>query len=122
MNNLDHPPLLFYVPTTIANKFQSDLTNVLEKYPKVGIQPIELRKDSNHMGNQNQLVMDSLAFFNFINCELVLGEDRLLTKPLTNKYVLIDKKLMIRGYYQVDNLDEIERLDVELDILLNYEN
>jgi hypothetical protein len=55
-----------------------------------------------------------------MNCELVLGESEWLDEPIENKSVLIDKEKRIRGYYILTDIDEIERLDTEIDILINF--
>ena len=49
-----------------------------------------------------------------------MGEDRFLDKAIAHKFVLVDTEGQIRGYFMGNDLDEIERLDIELDILLNY--
>lgn len=42
-----------------------------------------------------------------------------LLKPPTTNAVLIDTKKQIRGYYALDNREEMDRLQVELKILFN---
>jgi hypothetical protein len=39
--------------------------------------------------------------------------------PTTSNAVLVDQKKQIRGYYQLTNRDEVDRLMVEVSILLN---
>lgn len=95
-------PLIAGVQVRENNEYQYDLLNVLEKYPSVqtfAISPNDLQT---------------------INCELIIGEDHYINEPIINKYVLIDSDGQIRGYFQLDDLDEIQKLDMELDILLNY--
>jgi protein SCO1 len=113
-------PVLFYVASSSQNEYYSDLNNVLEKYPKVNIRELSAADDKVSEGDKTSINLTPENFLHFINCELVLGENKPLTTAVVNKYVLIDTERRIRGYYLVDNLDEIERLDVELDILLNY--
>jgi len=52
-----------------------------------------------------------------VNCQFVLGQDKKLDTIPINQIILIDHKLRIRGYYQGEILEEIDRLDVEIDIL-----
>lgn len=118
-NNIELP-VLIYVPAAQQNEYYSDLNNVLAKYPGVNLRALIIEGNSVHQEGRQSLRFDSLSLLNFINCELILGEDRYLKQPVTNKYVLIDGERNIRGYYDCTDLEEIERLDVELDILLNY--
>jgi 23S rRNA U2552 (ribose-2'-O)-methylase RlmE/FtsJ len=91
-----------------VNDYLYDLQNVLKKYPEVKVIKI------------NFCCISEESKQKILNCELVLGEDRFIDKLIMNKYVLIDSARQIRGYFEVDDLDEINRLDMELDILLNY--
>ena len=113
-------PVLIYVSSAQKNEFYSDLNNVLMKYPGVNLRVLIFSGGEVYQKGSQELSFDSLAFLDFINCELILGEDHQLKKPIVNKYVLIDSERNIRGYYDCSDLDDIERLDVELDILLNY--
>ena len=90
------------------------------KYPSVNIRELIFAGGVVHQEGRQSLSFDSLSYLHFINCELILGEDHLLKQPIVNKFVLIDSERNIRGYYDCSDLDDIERLDVELDILLNY--
>ena len=101
-------PMLFGYVGSERNEFSADLDNVLKKYPDVAFSMNDLFEPLEE--SQRQI----------INCELTMGEDRYLNETPAYKYVLIDKQRRIRGYFQLDNLDEIVRLDMELDILLNY--
>ena len=94
---------------TGTNKFEYDLVNALTKYPEVNL--VSLQLDT--LDQQTQL--------RILNCELIMGKDKEVFEPAMNKYVLLDTKHHIRGYFYLDELLEIERLDMELDILLNYE-
>lgn len=113
-------PVLIYVSSAEQNEFYSDLNNVLEKYPGINLLSISTEGATVAQEGRESLSFDSLSYQNFINCELILGEDHQLKQAITNKYVLIDSERNIRGYYDCGDLDDIERLDVELDILLNY--
>ena len=108
-------PALFYYQGEVKNEFYFDLVNVLERYPAVNIYPIVT--DS----AKSKTVQPIYDFdLEVLNCELILGEDHFLLAPLFNKYVLVDSLRQIRGYFMIDELKEIDRLDMELDILLNY--
>ena len=95
-----------------------EFENVLSKYPMVDY--YSFSQEQRYSG-ENLILIDSTAFTQLINCELVLGEDEWLDKPIANKSVLIDKERRIRGYFIITDISEIERLDTELDILISYE-
>ena len=101
-------PVLIGFEGEHRNDFKYDLQNVLNNYPEIRVKKINLC-----------CVTDETKF-KVLNCELVLGEERYISEPELNKYVLIDADYQIRGYFKIDELDEINRLDMELDILLNY--
>lgn len=113
-------PVLIYVPAAQQNEYYSDLNNVLAKYPGVNLWALIIEGRSALQDERQVFSIDSLSYRQFINCELILGEDHYLNQPISNKYVLVDSEKYIRGYYDCSDLDDIERLDVELDILLNY--
>jgi protein SCO1/2 len=113
-------PALFYVPSTQQNKFYSDLNSVLGKHNRVSHYELILEDTTGLTVNSTSLSFTAEAYINFLNCELILGEDHLLKEPIVNKYVLVDDERRIRGYYNCTDLEDIERLDVELDILINY--
>ena len=113
-------PALVYAPSLEQNEYYSDLDNVLQKFPEVNLLSISMAGSTVAGEVIQSLSFDSLAYMNFINCELILGEDQLLKQAVVNKYVLLDSAGNIRGYYDCTDLEEIERLDVELDILVNY--
>jgi protein SCO1/2 len=117
-NNIKLPALIEGI-TEADNQFDSDLINVLEKYPAVNRY---ILTTSSSPTSAETITIDSLDYIQAINCELVFGEDRFIDEAIANKFVLIDKAGLIRGYFNVDDLEEIERLDIELDILLNYED
>ena len=120
VNNIVHLPALFYVPGT-ENKYYPDLKNVLDKYPQIGVYAVYNGEAPDGVGRAVPLSFIPDSFLEFINCQLVLGEDRWLHEAIPFKYVLVDDKARIRGYFMGNRLAEIERLDTELDILLNYD-
>ena len=118
-NNINLPAL-FYLPSAEQNEYYSDLNNVLSKYPSLEVWGVIIEGSLILSEGIRTFSLGLEEYNDFINCELVLGEEEWLQEPITNKYVLIDGQRSIRGYYECDNLDDIERLDVELDILFNY--
>ncbi len=119
VNNIIKLPALFYVPGGEL-PYYSDLENVLAKYPQVNIYSVH-RGEAPAAGSRVvPLGFIDESFLEFINCQLVLGENRWLNEAIPYKYVLADREARIRGYFSCTELDEIERLDTELDILLNY--
>jgi len=113
-------PSLFYLLAQDQNEYYSDLNNVLAKYPSVDIWAPLIEGSQVAQKGIQSFTLGSEEYYKFVNCVLVLGEDHWMNEPITNKYVLIDVLGRIRGFYKCDNLDDIERLDVELDILLNF--
>jgi len=113
-------PALFYFPGLKKIKYYSDLDNVLEKYKKitvVGVYEVDSMANGDGASGLN---LTTKSYMWLINCEVVLGEDQWLGKAIYNKYVLVDNLRQIRGYFDCNKLSEIERLDAELDILMNY--
>jgi hypothetical protein len=102
--------------TTASNEFSSDFENVMQKYPAIDLVQFSV----NNSMDQVNIQLDSAAYSNLLNCELVMGEDRFIEEAIPHKVVMIDVDGRIRGYFMLDDLEEIERLDIELDILLNY--
>lgn len=113
-------PGLFYVPATERDKYYSDLNNVLAKYQNVTIYELIAADSLDSNAGSASLHFSTSEYLDFINCTLILGEDQRLNKAILNKFVLVDDVRQIRGYYNCSDLEDIERLDVELDILLNY--
>ncbi|MEN8248240.1 MAG: hypothetical protein ABFS32_04865 [Bacteroidota bacterium] len=108
-------PALFHFSS--GEKFAPDLEKVFSKYHEMGMYNIIM---SNDEINNNVISLDSAAYYRTMNCEMILGENQWITEAIPYKFVLIDKERRIRGYFNVLELEEIERLDIELDILLNY--
>jgi len=57
-------------------------------------------------------------FLDFINCELGIGQDTLVSKVPMNEIMLIDREGRIRGYYETDDFEEMDRLIIEIEILI----
>ncbi|MCB0506055.1 MAG: hypothetical protein KDC58_11225, partial [Cyclobacteriaceae bacterium] len=68
------------------------------------------------------LVTDINQLFKVANCSLVLGQDSVIHKPIFNQLVLVDTHKQIRGYYSGSELEDMDRLDIELDILNREED
>ncbi len=58
--------------------------------------------------------VDSLSYTIFKNCELVMND-------VDDRVVLVDKEEQIRGYYDISDREETDRLILELKILLSQE-
>lgn len=97
-------PMVIGFRTAEISKYEQDLDEVLANYR--GINFYELPSE--------------LAQEDVLNCILYLGEGKHIAEPIPFKFVMVDEKRHIRGYYALNDLAEIERLDMELDILLNY--
>ena len=110
-------PVLIHFESRSRNNYSSDLENVLQKYNEIN--NITFSQDS-LIQAANFVALASKDYLNVLNCELVMGEDRYLIKHIEHKYILIDSARQIRGYFKLSDLDDIQRLDMELDIVLNY--
>ena len=83
-------PALFYVQGEEQNEYISDLDNVLAKYPQIKSYKIR-EAETTFMDNVSLTIrINSDEFLGFINCELVLGEDKWLASSIPFKYVLVD--------------------------------
>ncbi|MBU2915344.1 MULTISPECIES: hypothetical protein [Reichenbachiella] len=62
--------------------------------------------------------VDSSIFKTFVSCQLfVFDGDKASSEALP--MVLVDKERKIRGYFNPNDLEEIDRLNIEVNILLN---
>ena len=113
-------PAIFVAAGQEENEHYSDLKNVLGKYPEINVWEI-VKADVTEVNAKLNLVdLDKATYLNFINCELAVGEDNWVNEFTAFNYVLVDIDGRIRGYINTSTLKEIERLDTEVDILLNY--
>ena len=110
------PPALISFYSATTNEFSSDMENVLSKYPMVHHRQFSRA----NLTMENNIQLDSATYSQYLNCELIMGEDQFLSEEIPYKFVLVDREGKIRGYFLMNDLDDIERLDIELDILLNY--
>ena len=113
-------PAIFHITGQKENEYYSDLENVLSKYPGIKVWEIINTDKAEINSKEYSISLDENAYLNFINCELALGEDKWIDDGIAFKYVLVDVDGKIRGYIDTTDLKEIERLDTEIDILLNY--
>lgn len=108
---------LFYLPKWVNdNNFYSQSNRIKIKHPLVTFTAISDSSFNNSLGSL-LLVADEEQLFSIANCALVLGQDSAISKPIYNKLILVDRQKRIRGYYQGNDLEDMDRLDMELDIL-----
>lgn len=108
---------LFYFPKWVNDdEFYRQCYRIKSKHPYLVFTAIA--DSSNYKIIENiLLVSDERHLYDIANCSLVLGQDKAISEPIFNQLVLADKKKRIRGYYNGNELEEMDRLDVELDIL-----
>jgi protein SCO1 len=110
-------PQLFYFPQWVNDdEFFRQCNRIKAKHPKVTFTAIA--DSSNYQIFENVLlVSDEQHLFEIANCSLVLGQGQSISEPLYNQLVLVDEQKRIRGYFSGHKLEEMDRLDMELDIL-----
>ncbi len=110
---------LFYFPKWVnSNEFYRQCERIKVKSYPVVFTAISDTTMQSKLGN-TLVVADDAQLYNIANCSLVLGQKVAITKPVYNQLVLVDAQKRIRGYYNGDELEDMDRLDVELDILNN---
>jgi len=108
---------LFYFPKWVNDDaFLRQCGRINSKWPHVIFTAIADTTYQNNFGNI-LLVSGEQQLFEIANCVLVLGQDHFIESPLYNQLVLVDSKKRIRGYFEGNELKEMDRLDIELDIL-----
>lgn len=108
---------LFYFPKWVNdNEFYRQCDRIKSKHPYLVFTAIADSSNYKIIGNI-LLVSDEQHLFDVANCSLVLGQDTAILEPIYNRLVLVDRKKRVRGYYNGNELEEMDRLDVELDIL-----
>lgn len=113
---------MFYFPQWVNDKeFYRQCDRIKEKHPNLVFTAIADSTNYNIFGNI-LLVADEAHLFEIANCSLAIGQDSIVTKPVHNQLVLVDSKKQIRGYYNGNDLEEMDRLDIELDILKKENN
>ncbi len=108
---------LFYFPKWVnSNEFYRQCERIMAKPYQVVFIAIADTTLQSKLGN-TLVVADENQLFNIANCALVLGQEVAIAKPIFNRLVLVDAKKRIRGYYNGADLEDMDRLDIELDIL-----
>lgn len=109
---------LFYFPQWVNDEeFYRQCSRIHDKYPGVRFTAIA---DSSYTQTQTGNILRAKnddQLYQLANCALILGQDHSISKPLYNQLVLVDKKKRIRGYYNGNELSDMDRLDIEIDIL-----
>ena len=110
-------PQLFYFPQWVNDEeFYRQCSRIKDKQPEVAFTAIA--DSSNYPGFGNLLlVADIEHLYKIANCSLVLGQEVSISAPIYNQLVLVDAQKRIRGYFNANELKEMDRLDMELDIL-----
>lgn len=108
---------LFYFPKWVDDDaFFRQCSRIQSKWPNVLFTAIADTTYLNNLGNV-LLVSGDAHLLEIANCTLVLGQNHSIDSPLFNQLVLVDSEKRIRGYFTGNELKEMDRLDIELDIL-----
>lgn len=114
---------LFYIPQWVnSDEFYRQSSRIQDKWPNIQFTAIADSGYSDVRIGNKLVILDQSQLYQIANCSLVLGQDSAITSPIFNKLVLVDQKKRIRGYYRGDDLEDMDRLDIELDILHREEN
>jgi protein SCO1/2 len=107
--------LIFFSANIQSDDIQ-ELFRVAAKYNQV---QLVLLSDQQLTGDGFLLVgLERSQYLHVADCELIMNGELDAALPLNEKAVLVDSNGQIRGYYQTTELDDLDRLEVELDILL----
>ena len=108
---------LFYFPKWVNDdEFYRQSNRIKERHLEVLFTAIVDSSNYRILGNM-LLVSDEDHLYKIANCSLVLGQEVAIFEPLYNQLVLVDKYKRIRGYFNGNELEDMDRLDIELDIL-----
>ena len=108
---------LFYFPQWVNDdEFYRQCNRIRDKQPDVIFTAIADSTNAMVLGNL-LMVLDDAHLYEIANCALILGQEAAITKPIYNQLVLVDSKKRIRGYFNGNEIEDMDRLDVELDIL-----
>ncbi len=119
-----HTSQLFYLPQWVNDDaFYQQCSRIKQKHPDVVFTAIA--DTSNYKIIERILVVsDETHLYEIANCSLVLGQEVAIKEPIYNQLVLVDEFKQIRGYFSGNEVEDMDRLDVELDILkrerINY--
>ena len=113
---------IFYFPGVITSEeVNRQLRRVINKFEGAVVHGLIKGPGANGFGTTH-LIEDDSTFLEIINCELLMGEGEILMYPPSDKLVLVDKFGYIRGYYNGAEFDDIDRLEVEIEILFTEYN
>jgi len=117
LRNQDKTGTIIYFPAYFSLDAKRQLARIRSEFPMINLMGIAT-VDSLQNSNDEYLVLTESELSDMINCQLVLGENKPLREVPRNKIVLIDKNLIIRGYYDAQDLEDMDRLSIELEILI----
>lgn len=113
---------LFYFPQWVnSDEFYRQCVRIKAKQPNISFTAIADTTLVSSIGNV-LVVSDEAHLYQIANCALIWAQEFAISKPIYNQLILVDEKKQIRGYYFGDNLEEMDRLDIELDILKRESN
>lgn len=108
---------LFYFPQWVNDdEFYRQCSRIRDKQKHVVFTAIADSSNYTVFGNL-LMVMDEGHLYEIANCSLILGQENVISEPIYNQLVLVDSKKRIRGYFNGNDLEDMDRLDVEIDIL-----
>ncbi|MCB0495247.1 MAG: hypothetical protein KDC79_03885 [Cyclobacteriaceae bacterium] len=114
---------LFYFPQWVTNdEFYRQCERIHTKWPQLQFTAIADSSYSKPRIGNKLVVADQKHLYEIANCSLVLGQDSSIHHPAYNQLVLVDTHKQIRGYYKGNELKDMDRLDVELEILNKEEH
>lgn len=114
---------LFYFPQWVNDEeFYRQCGRIQAKWPTIQFTAIADSSYQNSKIGNKLIVSDKSHLFDVANCALVLGQDSIIHSPIYNQLVLVDVHKQIRGYYTGSELKDMDRLDIELDIINREEN
>ncbi len=110
---------LFYFPQWVNDKeFYRQCERIKTKPYRIMFTAISDTVFNTKLGNTLR-VENEEHLYKVANCVLVFGQEVAITNPVYNQLVLVDSEKRIRGYFNGNNLEDMDRLDIELDILNN---
>lgn len=118
---LEGAQLFYFSDWVKGNDFLKQCSRIKAKSYHVAFIAISDSLRQNQLGN-TLVVKNNAQLFNIANCALVIGQGSAITKPIYNQLILVDSKKRIRGYYDGASVEDMDRLDIELDILSKERN
>jgi sRNA-binding regulator protein Hfq len=114
--NLLEVQLFFFHNWINKAEFYQQCKRIQAKHPTIKFTAIADSTIQSELGSV-LLVMDKKQLYKIANCALVVGKKSIIHSPVYNQLVLVDKQKRIRGYYKGDDLEDMNRLDIELHVL-----